>query len=731
MATALACVAGLLVAPTAHALPDAASSIEAPPTAEVEAPDEAPAEDEAPPAEVEADAAASTCRAATTDCFRFTSVSGKQLRVTDKYFPGRGRYVRDRGDANGARAQDWRIKQLQQPRADADGNILNRPGRFRLWTWFETDRCLDSRDLSDDVVMWPCSAREGKIRQWWYFQLAPDRLMPGGQPSFDKEGREMRFMIRNEGRSDYCLTAGNPAVLLPCGTAGRVNDQLFTVSDVRLSRQIKQAAVDYQQVACLENHSCETAILLDQPGGVAPEPMLAFGCASVAQGAKTDEVVKNDTSQPVEYTFVRRVSTSVTHRWDLGVRMTYNAGNITEAILKFSAEISASYGGQWNRSDEEQSTVSRSIAPRTYAWETRGVPQVPTTMELVYNKSEGLDWTVRGPGWFAVNGTDRVKPILVFNEAPSSHVPAPNCQTLGAPRIVGEGPQILRDGRNLGQNPPRVGETLSAAPGEWDLGGVEGFEYRYQWLAAGQLIPGATGADYTVTANDVGSTLSVRVSTKRANYIDGHATSAATLPVVTAPDPGTVTIEPAQPRVGDVLTATASRWPDDAELAYQWRRDGEPVADATSREYTATDADAGRSIAVTVTATMPGSRTASATSNPVVPVPRVERVELALKVAVSSAPYTPEDPPFFTVQALADGQPVAVPGTVRALRDGAELVAVPAVVREGRTLATVRLPQGVLPAGEQTIELVFEPDDAEHFAPATHTRTVRIQSTAS
>jgi hypothetical protein len=71
----------------------------------------------------------------------------------------------------------------------------------------------------------------------------------------------------------------------------------------------------------------------------------------------------------------------------------------------------------------------------------------------------------------------------------------------------------------------RVGGVLAVAPGAW---GPAPVDLAYQWLRSGAVIPGATGATYTVTADDAGRLLSVRVTGSKAGRADATRTSAAT-----------------------------------------------------------------------------------------------------------------------------------------------------------------------------------------------------------
>ena len=70
-----------------------------------------------------------------------------------------------------------------------------------------------------------------------------------------------------------------------------------------------------------------------------------------------------------------------------------------------------------------------------------------------------------------------------------------------------------------------------------------------------------------------------------------------------------------QAKVGRTLTATGGTWSVlSPTLAYQWNRDGAPIANATGSTYVVTGADAGADLTVTVTASKSGFGDGSATS---------------------------------------------------------------------------------------------------------------------
>ncbi|WP_051274412.1 hypothetical protein [Cellulomonas sp. URHD0024] len=71
------------------------------------------------------------------------------------------------------------------------------------------------------------------------------------------------------------------------------------------------------------------------------------------------------------------------------------------------------------------------------------------------------------------------------------------------------------------------------------------------------------------------------------------------------------------PQVGKVLTVAAGTWsPSTVSVTYQWLRDGDPVAGATTPSYALTAADLHAHVSVEVTASKTGYLDASATSAP-------------------------------------------------------------------------------------------------------------------
>jgi surface antigen len=154
---------------------------------------------------------------------------------------------------------------------------------------------------------------------------------------------------------------------------------------------------------------------------------------------------------------------------------------------------------------------------------------------------------------------------------------------------------------------PQVDHPLTAAPGSWSPAG----HVRFQWLADGAPIDGATGSAYTPTPDVLRQQISVQVHVHLRGYADADATSAAT----TAVAPGTFlnTKEPTvtgTPQVGVALVAHKGTFTPAATIAYQWSVDGVEVPGATDRTFTPRPQDLGKQVAVEILASRPGYLTA-------------------------------------------------------------------------------------------------------------------------
>ena len=197
----------------------------------------------------------------------------------------------------------------------------------------------------------------------------------------------------------------------------------------------------------------------------------------------------------------------------------------------------------------------------------------------------------------------------------------------------------------------QVGETLTAdISGIADADGLEnvtkdylwaaigssgkiGAKYAYQWLAdgaesdSGQHHAGYNNTTYTLTEDDVGKAISVRVTFVDDAGYQETLTSAATDPVAAATPPnspatGAPTIG-GTAQVGETLTADTSGITDedgldDSTFTVQWVREDSVMVANAAGSYTPTDGDRGKSVKVRVSFTddagNPETRTSTQTS---------------------------------------------------------------------------------------------------------------------
>lgn len=143
-------------------------------------------------------------------------------------------------------------------------------------------------------------------------------------------------------------------------------------------------------------------------------------------------------------------------------------------------------------------------------------------------------------------------------------------------------------------------------------------------------------------------------------------------------------------KVGKTLTAKAGTWkPAKVKLAYQWLRDGEPIAKATKSKYKLTKADAGRRITVAVTGSKSGyeSVTKISAAKSVAKVKATVSLSAPKKLA-PGLPFTatvkvkaPVANPAGTVKLTVNGQTVTADLTAE--NAGAITVDLPAFPKKG------------------------------------------------
>jgi len=176
--------------------------------------------------------------------------------------------------------------------------------------------------------------------------------------------------------------------------------------------------------------------------------------------------------------------------------------------------------------------------------------------------------------------------------------------------------------------------------------------------------------------------------------VEGTSTT-ATVPLEIAAPPAVPIESVTAPRitgdavVGRTLRTDGGAWSvDGVTRAYQWTRDGAPIAGATGDRYRLVAADAGRSIAVTVTATAEGSTEASASSSAVT----VDKLSSRVRGGASALLTTSRSPVSYTATVTGAVTPT---GTV-AVRDNGRTVGTATVGPDGKATVQVgKLGRGI------------------------------------
>lgn len=169
-----------------------------------------------------------------------------------------------------------------------------------------------------------------------------------------------------------------------------------------------------------------------------------------------------------------------------------------------------------------------------------------------------------------------------------------------------------------------IWQTLQAYPSTNSWSPL-GLSYSYQWLRDGNEITGATRQSYQVQRSDAGQELSVVLT---GSYPGSRSVSVTSNQMKVPIAAGEVSVV-GSAEVGSLLTAMPGEWaPHDVSLSYQWSRDRQPIAGATSEDYLLQSQDAGSTIEVTVTGNVSGLEERSATAWSKVPI-------LAGKVVIS------------------------------------------------------------------------------------------------
>ena len=182
------------------------------------------------------------------------------------------------------------------------------------------------------------------------------------------------------------------------------------------------------------------------------------------------------------------------------------------------------------------------------------------------------------------------------SEATAEVTARPNSPATGAPTISGT---------------VRAGETLTAdTSGITDADGLTNVSYSYQWLAEDADIAGETASTYTLSDDDVGKVIKVKVTFTDNAGNEESLTSEATAEVTARPNSpatGVPTIS-GTVQAGQTLTADTSGITDangltNVTFSYQWLADDADIGGETASTYAVSAAAVGKAISVRVTFT--------------------------------------------------------------------------------------------------------------------------------
>jgi len=159
----------------------------------------------------------------------------------------------------------------------------------------------------------------------------------------------------------------------------------------------------------------------------------------------------------------------------------------------------------------------------------------------------------------------------------------------------------------------RVDSTVTADPGAWKPSGLK---FAYQWYLDDAPISGATKSSYKIPISALNGKLRVEVTGSKSGYTSKTAKSktvtikAGEIPLVSKP------VVKGNPKVGNELTGTPGKWGvSGLKIAYQWLRNGQPIAGATTNKYTpSSPADNGQQLSIEVTVSKNGYRTKTSRS---------------------------------------------------------------------------------------------------------------------
>ena len=278
---------------------------------------------------------------------------------------------------------------------------------------------------------------------------------------------------------------------------------LLTSATVSSMRQHQEDGLENAWIFFLDpdgNEDIGFSLVAGQPcdgGGICTEDgdALSQGAAKNLPGPQEDEPQPDDQQQNNPATGAPTISGTV----QVGETLTAD----TSAINDGDGLDDVSYSHQWIRSDNGADSDITGATDSTY---TLVLADQGKTIKVKVTFTD-----------------DRDNEETLTSVATVTVAAAPNRAATGAPTINGT---------------PQVGETLTADTANIaDQDGLDDVSYSYQWTAGGADIDGATGASYTLTRNEQGQTIQVKVSFTDDRNNAETLTSVATGAVAARPNP--------------------------------------------------------------------------------------------------------------------------------------------------------------------------------------------------
>jgi len=156
-----------------------------------------------------------------------------------------------------------------------------------------------------------------------------------------------------------------------------------------------------------------------------------------------------------------------------------------------------------------------------------------------------------------------------------------------------------------------VGNTITAIPGDWDLG----VQKSYQWYRNGLEINIATNSTYALQPADAGSQLSVKVVGTGTGGVTRTKTSLEKLIALGAMSAKAIKIS-GKASVGKTLTAITSHWVQSSTISYKWLLDGKAIKGANKVSLKLTAKQKGHKLTVEIKQTANGYKTLTKVTKP-------------------------------------------------------------------------------------------------------------------